>query len=177
MIIWTERAKAAIAQKGRDATAKTDETEVSKILAVSAVPSAPTRPNHHRVSSVLSVSPNVELEKSDSDFALFKDSDRWCWPNSSAMNTAEIFTFYLRLEQFFGRPDAEQLADRLVIRDRDREERVMCVECKYLQGLNCRNWVQAGVALKAEGATLPSSFTVLLQRCDGFKPAISFSKL
>ena len=34
-----------------------------------------------------------------------------------------------------------------------------------------------GVVNNSEGATLPSSFTVLLQRCDGFKPAINFAKL
>ncbi len=61
--------------------------------------------------------------------------------------------------------------------DRDLEDRVMCVECKYLHGLICRNWNKAGVAIKAEGAILPSSFTVLLQRCDGFKSAIYFAKL
>ena len=109
------------------------------------------------------------------------DPDRWCYPYSTAMNTAEIDTFTVRLARFTDLgvilEDAERIADRLVIRDRDWEERVMCVECKYLQGLNCRNWVQAGVALKAEGATLSSSFTVLLQRCDGFKPAINFATL
>jgi hypothetical protein len=34
-----------------------------------------------------------------------------------------------------------------------------------------------GFVNNSECATLPSSFTVLLQRCDGFKPAISFAKL
>ena len=53
---------------------------------------------------------------------------RWRWPNGSAMNTTEIDIFHLRLQQFFGRPAAEQLADRLVIRDRDRYKRMMCDE-------------------------------------------------
>ena len=39
------------------------------------------------------------------------------------------------------------------------------------------NWNKAGVAIKAEGANLPSSFTLLPQRCEGFKPAINFAKL
>ena len=109
------------------------------------------------------------------------DPDRWCYPYSTAMNTAEIDTFTVRLARFTDwgviLEDAERIADRLVIRDREQDDRVVCVECKYLQGLTCRNWIKAGIAIKAEGAILPSSFTVLLQRCDGFKPAISFAKL
>ena len=97
------------------------------------------------------------------------------------MNRREIDIFLIRLEHFrslgFGLNSAENLADRLVIRDRDLDDRVMCVECKYLHGLICRNWNKADIAIKAEGANLHSSFTVLLQRCDGFKPAINFAKL
>ena len=50
------------------------------------------------------------------------NSDRWCWPHSSAMNTQEIATFSVRLEQFTRKgvslPNAELLTDRLVLRDR-----------------------------------------------------------
>jgi hypothetical protein len=125
----------------------------------------------------------VAVAKASDTAAIDKapDPDRWCYPYSTAMNTAEIDTFTVRLARFTDwgviLEDAERIADRLVIRDREQDERVVCVECKYLQGLNCRNWIKAGIAIKAEGAILPSSFTVLLQRCDGFKPAINFAKL
>ena len=125
----------------------------------------------------------VAVAKASDTAAIDKapDPDRWCYPYSTAMNTAEIDAFTVRLARFTDwgviLEDAERIADRLVIRDREQDARVVCVECTYLQGLTCRNWVQAGIAIKAEGAILPSSFTVLLQRCDGFKSAICFAKL
>ncbi len=53
------------------------------------------------------------------------DPDRWCWPHSSAMNGAEIDTFMLREAGFKakGVADAEALADTLVIRDRELDDR------------------------------------------------------
>jgi len=54
-------------------------------------------------------------------------ADSFCWPHSSAMNGAEIDTFTGRLARFTDRglslDDAERLADRLVIRDRDGDDR------------------------------------------------------
>ena len=50
------------------------------------------------------------------------DTDRCCWPHSDAMNTAEIERFLTRLQQFIehgvSEPDAERLADELVLADR-----------------------------------------------------------
>ena len=102
--------------------------------------------------------------------------DHWCWPNSPAMNSTEIEVFYKRLEGLFGRTDAERSAERLFTRYREGSDLVMCIECKHLHGLVCRNWKQAGVAQKADGATLPFNFTVLLQRCDGFTSALNIAK-
>ena len=179
MTRWAERAKTAINQSS--STGKTDESLAPSLLAVSSVPKESISFSEKRVSSVLTVSVPADVEKADLNYAQMKDSDRWCWPHSSAMNGREIDIFLIRLEHFrslgFGLNSAENLADRLVIRDRDLEDRVMCVECKYLHGLICRNWNKAGFAINAEGANLPSSFTLLPQRCDGFKPAINFAKL
>ncbi len=51
------------------------------------------------------------------------DPDRYCWPHSSAMNTREIDLYSARLAKFtdMGVPhaDAEALADKLVLRDRE----------------------------------------------------------
>ena len=101
------------------------------------------------------------------------DLDSWCWPHSAAMNTAEIDTFTARLALFTDRrvilDDAERLADRLVIRDRERDDRAMCLECTHLQrGGRCGNWQRAGVAIRAWDAQLATEFMHLLQRCDGF---------
>lgn len=50
------------------------------------------------------------------------DPDRWCWPHSPAMNTVEIDLFWERLARFTEQGmtmiESENLADRLVIRDR-----------------------------------------------------------
>jgi len=179
MTRWAERAKVAITQ--RSSTVKTDESLAPSLLAVSSVPNESIAFSEKRVSSVLTVSVPADVKKAGLNSAQIEDSDRWCWPYSSAMNGREIDIFLIRLEHFrslgVGLNSAENLADRLVIRDRDLDDRVMCVECKYLHGLICRNWNKADIAIKAEGANLPSSFTVLLQRCDGFKPAINFAKL
>lgn len=50
------------------------------------------------------------------------DPDRHCWPHTTAMNTGEIDTFTRRLARFtdkgMGLDEAERLADKLVMRDR-----------------------------------------------------------
>ena len=101
------------------------------------------------------------------------DPDRWAWPHSTAMNTAEIDTFTARLARFTDRglilADAEALADKLVIRDREGDDRRLCLECASLnRGGRCSNWQAAGVAIRARDAQLPGDFTTMLQRCGGF---------
>jgi hypothetical protein len=101
--------------------------------------------------------------------------DRWCWPASDAMNTAEIDTFTARLSRFTTNgmtiAAGEVLADKLVIRDRKQDDRHSCFECTHLAGAGgwrCGNWQRAGVAIRARDAQLPADLVVQLQRCDGF---------
>lgn len=101
------------------------------------------------------------------------DPDRWCWPHSAAMTGREIDTFTARLARFMGKGlnqhDAESLADRLVIRDREQDDRAACPECTHLQrGGRCDNWKQSGIAIRAQDSQLPADFLAALQRCDGF---------
>lgn len=95
------------------------------------------------------------------------DPDRWCWPHSSAMNTAEIDTFTGRLALFTGRglrlTDAEALADKLVIRDRVGDDRRLCLECANLSGRRCGAWHQSGIG----GPSVPIDLLDVLQRCGG----------
>lgn len=107
--------------------------------------------------------------------------DRWCWPASDAMNTVEIDTFTARLARLTDKGmttcDGEALADKLVIRDREQDDRHSCFECTHLSGTGswrCGNWQRAGVAVRARDAQLPTDFVNLLQRCDGFTHAIHF---
>lgn len=84
------------------------------------------------------------------------DLDRWCWPYSEAMNAAEIETFTVRLIHFVSRgaTGAEAMADLLVRRDRQQDERNLCVECRGCRpGLRCSR----GLAVLD-----------VLQRCDNF---------
>ena len=107
------------------------------------------------------------------------DPDRWCWPHSPAMNTAEIDTFMARLPRFTDKglalEAAEAVADRLVARDREADDRRLCLECAHLVGRadvwGCRNWQRVGVASKARDAQLPAALVIQPQRCKGFKAA------
>jgi hypothetical protein len=106
------------------------------------------------------------------------DPDRWCWPSSKAMTGREIDTFTARLSRSTDKglslDDAEALADKLVIRDRDTDDRRLCLECQHLAGQaagswRCRNWQRAGVAIQSRDAGIPGELVIQLQHCDGFK--------
>ncbi len=62
-------------------------------------------------------------------------------------------------------PDAERLAERLVIRDREADERVSCTDCGHYRPGRCRNHRAADV-----GRELPAEIVSMLQRCPGFAP-------
>lgn len=105
------------------------------------------------------------------------DPDRWCWPNSPAMNTTEVDTFTARLARFTDKgvsyDDAERLADVLVQRDREDDDRRLCLECTYLHGAGrwrCGNAKLAGLASGSTGGILPGDVVLTLQRCAGFGP-------
>ncbi len=104
---------------------------------------------------------------------LVLNPDRWCWPKSIAMNTREIEAFSARLARFVDmsiiRRDADHLADLLVFRDREEDDRAMCLECIHLSRVwRCENWQRAGVSLSARDAVISVELVSQLQRCDGF---------
>ena len=93
------------------------------------------------------------------------------------MNGTEIDTFTARLVRFTDKgltlDDGETLADKLMTRDRESDDRRLCLECFHLSGQSgkawhCRNWQRAGVALRARDAQLSAALVIQLQRCDGF---------
>ena len=105
------------------------------------------------------------------------DADRWCYPHSDAMNTAEIDRFGSRLVIFMAKGlaagEAEVQADKLVARDRDGDDRRVCLECSYLSGWNgrhrCRGLQHAGMS----GPLVSAGQVAVLQRCNGFKGTAS----
>lgn len=113
-----------------------------------------------------------EAAANDTEAEATTDPERWCWPHSAAMNGQEIDTFTARLARFTDKgaslEEAERLADKLVIRDREGDDRRLCLECAHLKGQNpwgCGNWRQAGVC----DAALARDLVLMLQRCEGFK--------
>lgn len=94
-----------------------------------------------------------------------------CWATREAMSEEEIDTFIVRLERFAEKgarlEDAERLADRLVIRDREGDDRRLCLEYKFLEGQGrwrCGNSLQAVVAQDV----LAPDLVLALQRCGGY---------
>ena len=107
-----------------------------------------------------------------------KDPDAHCWPHSTAMNSAEIDLFTARLHRFTDKgltlDHAQALADKLVMRDRDDDNRRLCLECVRLQGVgrwSCGNWKQAAIGTRAADAGLAHELVVMLQHCPGFREA------
>jgi hypothetical protein len=104
------------------------------------------------------------------------DAALWCWPHSSAMNGREIDMFAARLSRFvtMGQRDAaEALADKLVLRDRESDDRRLCLECAhagpYEAGrLCCTNWKSAGFVTAASDLHLPAVLVAQLHRCADF---------
>ena len=97
------------------------------------------------------------------------DPDRYCWPHSTAMNMAEIDRFLARVEFFSGKgvglDAAETLADAMVFRDRDADDRRSCIECQHFspRRKTCGNTRSSGVGPEV------GDMAVKLQRCPGFQ--------
>ena len=84
----------------------------------------------------------------DADIARFLDRRarllRWGWPE----------------------PEAEKLAERLVKRDREQDDRVSCADCRHYRPGRCGNHRAALLHSHEVGRDLAA----MLQRCPGFKP-------
>lgn len=136
-----------------------------------------------RVANVTVASPEIAEAANDSELTAaltVLDPDRWCWPASPAMSTGEIDLFLKRQARFTNRgvnlDDAERLADVLVIRDRDGDDRRLCLECTHLQGFGqwrCGNWQAADVARDG----LARDLVRMLQRCGGFHTTPSETRI
>ena len=81
---------------------------------------------------------------------------------------AEMATFTARhalmLRARQGNTDAEDLAVLLTLRDRDADDRHLCIECSHYRPGRCGNQKAAGLHSPEVGRDLAA----LLQRCPGF---------
>lgn len=163
MIDWLSRANDAVSQPRPNPTDRTDETPLSS---VSSVPGAPVDESSTPVSSVSSVGVDSDREEQASSTA----ADLSCWPHSDAINTAELHALAVRTERFIrqgiGGDEASLLADRLVTRDRDGDDRRLCLECSWLG--------DGGRCIAAATGRLPGAdrrlepVRTVLQRCPAF---------
>lgn len=69
--------------------------------------------------------------------------------------------------------DAIELASRLTLRDQQRDERCVCLECAHLSGTatarRCSQWRWTGM----HGPPIPADLVATLQRCSRFSLALS----
>ena len=63
--------------------------------------------------------------------------------------------------------DAEKLADRMVMRDREADDRVSCTDCTHYRPSRCGNHKRASLSTADVGRDLAA----MLQRCPGFETA------
>jgi tubulysin polyketide synthase-like protein len=81
---------------------------------------------------------------------------------------ADIARFVARVSQFLRTgiraTDADDLAERLHLRDVELDSRTMCVECSHFRTQRCGNHVSAGLA----SADVGRDFVSRLQRCSAF---------
>lgn len=140
---------------------------------------APTLPNSKvsvRLAAPAAMKPDLAGEPANTPSAGDDpDNDRWAWPHGTAATGAELDTFTARLAQFAARglslADAEAMADKLLNRDREADDRRACLECASLRGTmrnwSCGNWQAGGVAINPRFTQLPHELVMRLQRCDG----------
>lgn len=97
------------------------------------------------------------------------------WVAGVAMDGQEIAAFQVRVARIcdlgLGTDFAEQQAERMLRRDRDLDDRRLCMECAAFRcggSWICSNAVQAGLSAGSNYAELAREFTLQFQRCDGF---------
>ena len=89
--------------------------------------------------------------------------------HAGGWSDADIAAFTARqaraLRAGFGNDDAEDLAERLTLRDRDADDRASCTECRHHRRGRCGNHRRAGL----NAADVGRDLAVTLHRCAGFK--------
>ena len=111
--------------------------------------------------------------------AVAENPDALFWPKSPGMAEPETKRLTERtmlvIRRGLATVEAEQLAFKLTGRDREIDDRKVCLECSNLSragGWKCSNWRQADIGSPG----VPAELVHLLQRCHGFTNAIQLKK-
>ena len=68
--------------------------------------------------------------------------------------------------------DAQELVDRLALRDKQRDDRRVCLECAHMSGSpqarRCSQWRKTGM----QGPPVPGELVGLLQRCQAYSAVV-----
>ena len=146
---WTARLADEFGETTIDGTDRTVKTGVASVLSVTSKGGAAKTVSPAAVPLPVFASTDADLAAvawTDSDIARFVARRnrlvRWGWAER----------------------DAEELAERLVKRDRECDERVMCVDCHHWRPGRCGNHTSAGLS----APQLSRALAELLQRCSGF---------
>lgn len=170
MIDWTARARARLAE---DRTGGTDRTDESRVLSVSSVTLAAKSVVRAGLSSVSSAPIEcvpAAARRSGNPYLTPAQGDD-C--HAGGWSDAEIAAFLSRAARFNrqGRPDAEHLAERLILRDRQVDDRRMCMECRELEPSGRCGAARRGAIDGADPRMEP--VPDILMRCEGFRPCAS----
>jgi len=76
----------------------------------------------------------------------------------------------LLIRRGFNATDADDLAERLHLRDVQGDERRLCVECRHLAG-RTGTWRCGNARIAGVGHELPAELATTMQRCAGFTAA------
>lgn len=147
---WAARLDEKTASPAQASTAKTDERGVLSVLTVTPTAGArefealPTRTCE--TAGAPEANDLAAVAWTDADIERFNRRRarliRWGWTEG----------------------EAEKLAERLVRRDRDGDDRVNCIDCRYYRPGQCGSWRRAGLHSSDVGRDLVAT----LQRCPGF---------
>ena len=149
---WAARFAEKLAAPHYAGTDKTDKRGVLSVLAVT--PEGGT--HDFQVVPTLASEPAEESEGLDLAATAWTDAD-----------IARFLDRRARLMRWgWTEPEAENLAERLVKRDREGDGRVICAECRHYRPGRCGNHRAALLHSHEVGRDLAA----MLQRCPGFKP-------
>jgi hypothetical protein len=166
MIDWTARARATLAQPSPPPTVKTDETRVLSVSSAGFVANADCR---KVLSSVSSVATGAVCESNTGSGNPYMTRQQGDDCHAGGWSGAEIATFQAREVRFrqLRRADAEHLAERLTLRDRQHDNRRLCLECRELEISGQCAAVRRGEIRGADPRVEPVPDT--LRHCEAFR--------